>query len=378
MLRWDPYFTKKNEEVTSFLSSFFSSENCDLLYFSGVGFDPRMTLGLESIFSHSSNGRKDCIMVEFEEGKESPSRKHEALLIENVNKAKQIVEGYGGSILQKTVEMWKGQGSGRRRVTSQNAAALIKSIDDLEYDSIVVDISSLPRSVFFPLIGKILSLLDDAKKRGEDKRRNLLIVAAENAALDKQIRKVGIDDAAEYVRGFGSGFDLEGSGNLPRIWIPILGEDQTDQLRKVHELVNPDEISPVLPNPSINPRRSDDIVLSHRQLLFDEWDIEPHNIIYVSENNPFEAYRQISLTAERYRKALDSLGGCNIAISAHSSKLLSLGGLMAAYELNRKGYSSSLAHVQVQGYDMPKTNNLDELDSQSQLFLVGLFGEFYD
>lgn len=343
-----------------------------------MGFDPRMTLGFESIFSQLGKGKKDCLMIDFEEGKESPSRKYRSILKENVEKAKRIVEQNGGSVHNKTVEMWKGQGSGRRRVTSQNAAGLIDSVKDLNYDVIAVDISSMPRSVFFPLIGKILSLLDDANTRGEKRERNLLIVAAENAALDKQIRNVGIDDSAEYIRGFGSGFDLEGSGNLPRIWIPILGEGQTDQLRKVHDLVNPDEISPVLPNPSVNPRRSDDIVLSHRQLLFDEWDIEPHNIIYVSENNPFEAYRQIFQTAERYRNALSALGGCNVAISAHSSKLLSLGGLMAAYELNKTGFSSSLAHVEVQGYELDAARNLAELNSNTELYLVGLFGEFYE
>jgi hypothetical protein len=118
--------------------------------------------------------------------------------------------------------------------------------------------------------------------------------------------------------------------------------------------VTPDEICPVLPSPAQDPRESDNIVLEYRDFLFDQLRVEPRNIIYASESNPFEVYRQIMRSVRHYKRALAPLSGCKAVVSAMSSKLSSLGALLAAYELHSslgdRHVDVGVAHVEAQGY----------------------------
>ncbi|MBK7635903.1 MAG: hypothetical protein IPJ13_17685 [Saprospiraceae bacterium] len=58
--------------------------------------------------------------------------------------------------------------------------------------------------------------------------------------------------------------------------------------------------------------------------------------MYVPEQNPFEVYRNLTNAIINYNKTLSIINGCKAAISTFCSKLLSIGALMAAYELNNK------------------------------------------
>jgi hypothetical protein len=104
------------------------------------------------------------------------------------------------------------------------------------------------------------------------------------------------------------------------------------RLEKIRTEVDPDEICPVIPFPSRDRRRGDGLIEEYRQLLFDDYRVEPANIIYASEYNPFEAYRQLFGVIVRYRDALRELGGCKVYVSPLSSKLLSVGALLACYD----------------------------------------------
>jgi hypothetical protein len=90
----------------------------------------------------------------------------------------------------------------------------------------------------------------------------------------------------------------------------------------------------VLPSPSTNPRRSDELLLELRELLFDEFRVDERNFIYATEWNPFDLFRSLELLHGRYFALLEPLGDVSFAISSHSSKLLSLGSLLAAYEFD--------------------------------------------
>jgi hypothetical protein len=60
--------------------------------------------------------------------------------------------------------------------------------------------------------------------------------------------------------------------------------------------------------------------------------VGPGDIIYADERNPFDLYRTLSRLNARYTETLRPLGEVKVILSAHSSKLLSLGVLLAAYE----------------------------------------------
>jgi hypothetical protein len=150
---------------------------------------------------------------------------------------------------------------------------------------------------------------------------------------------------------FGGGFDEEAT-QTPTVWIPLLGEHRTTQFDRIRDLVKPDELCPVLPSPSRNPRRADDIVIEYQRLLFDELLLDPREFLYASEQNPFEVYRKLRTTVSHYSSVFGLLGGCRIALSTLSSKLMSLGALLAAYELKQLGYHIGVAHIECQGYTL--------------------------
>ena len=66
--------------------------------------------------------------------------------------------------------------------------------------------------------------------------------------------------------------------------------------------------------------------------LIPYFQVEPRNILHACEFNPFEAYKQVFGAIARYRFALRQLDGCKAYVSPLSSKLLSVGALLACYD----------------------------------------------
>jgi hypothetical protein len=193
-------------------------------------------------------------------------------------------------------------------------------------------------------------------------------------SLDRNIQEEGIDDDASYMHGFTSDLVQQSTESVPRIWIPVLGEGKEAQLIRLYDHIRPDEICPVLPSPSVNPRRADDLVAEYRELLFDRLRVVPSNFIYASEWNPFEVYRQIYRTMERYNDALEALGKCKGVVSALSSKLLSVGALLAAYEAKRNKFMVGISHVETHGYKIQGTIG----SCEPELFTLWIAGECYN
>jgi hypothetical protein len=262
-----------------------------------------------------------------------------------------------------------------RRITSRSAAAAFRSPSELhQFSHIFVDVSALPRSVYFPVVSKLLFLLDGMNGVPSP---NLFVLVSESTPLDRRIVEEGIDEDAGYIHPFRGGMDRESASGLPRIWFPLLGEAQHIQLGRIHDLINPDEICLVLPSPAINPRRADNLVTEYREMLFERLRIETRNIIYASETNPFEVYRQLRRSILHYGEALKPLGGSNAVISANSSKLLSVGALLAAYELKRADVDIAIAHVESHGYTLNDGEDEDSIQDERTLYGLWLSGDCY-
>jgi hypothetical protein len=345
--RWEHYFMRRGSDCSAFWKDYLSSFNRKVLFILGLGFDPRMCLGLRMLLEADPECVKECLLVRYNEGPNSPSLDYQNRVDANVTDVKFLLNSKG-VIREVDVPMMSIDG---RRIGSRRASEAISENVIDRFDDIVVDISSMPRGIYFPIITKLLNLLDVQTRNGASGASvNLHVLVAEQVSIDEKIQEEGIDDHAAYMHGFSSDLVQESTANAPRIWIPVLGEGKKEQLIRLYDHVRPDEICPVFPSPSVNPRRTDDLVREYRELLFDRLRVEPPNIIYASEWNPFEVYRQISRTIERYNSALDALGKCKVVVSALSSKLLSVGALLAAYEAKRKGFMIGISHVETHGY----------------------------
>ncbi|MCW5943051.1 MAG: hypothetical protein KIS66_12525 [Fimbriimonadaceae bacterium] len=370
-LRWRDYFLRDGEGFDQFWKLFLAERKRDLLFVIGHGFDVRMCDGIERVLKLGGEGTRDVALVAFDEGAESPSQTYLAQRKANGERLEKLVQGRG-NIGHRDIKMFSDD---NRRVGARSIAQeFASSAEFRSYTDVVVDISALPRSLYMPLLAKLLALFDGEAMDGE--KRNLHVIVSHSPALDGAIVEEGLEESASYLFGFaGATMQSDSTSGQPIIWIPVLGKRQQAQLERINQFVMPDEICPLLPSPAQDPREGDSIMIEYRELLFDQLRVEPRNIIYAAESNPFEVFRQLMRSILHYDRALKPLGGCKVALSAMSSKLASMGVLLAAYELGRRDpkVTVGVAHVESQGYRVESTSAA----TPPTLFTMWLSGECY-
>lgn len=373
--RWRDYYLQSGGDFAVFWKRLLSEER-KVLILLGHGFDPRMCSCATAILDVGGGGLRDALVIEYDEGAASHSKAYEAQREENGKRLNALFEKRG-EISRRPIQMLSSDG---RRIGSRSVTNQFASIEEFrQYTDVVLDVSALPRGLYFPLLSKLLALFDRQPANGRNP--NLHVVVAHSPEVDGKIVDEGVEENAVFLHGFAAAsFEREATREQPRIWIPLLGHAQLVQLERVYELVAPDEVCPLLPSPARNPRESDDLILEYREFLFDRLRVEPQNIIYAAESNPFEVYRQLMRSISHYRLALEPLGGCKAVLSALSSKLLSLGAALAAYELcHSPGVEDPIdvgvAHVDTQGYRVS-----EKCDSGPDVehYSLWLTGECYD
>jgi hypothetical protein len=370
-LRWRDYFLREGEQFDAFWKPFLGEWKRNVLFVVGHGFDSRMCNGIERILGLGGEGSRDVDLITFDEGAESPSTAYFDQRKANGERLKKLLEGRG-SIRDRYIRMFSDD---NRRIGARSIVQAFSSPDEFHaYSDVVVDISALPRSLYMPLLAKLLALFDLEPK--DCNSCNLHVILSHSLAADDSIVEEGLEESASYLHGFAAAtLESESTSSQPKIWIPVLGKRQQAQLERINQFVIPNEICPLLPSPALDPREGDSIVIEYRELLFDQLRVEPRNIIYASESNPFEVYRQLMRSILHYHRALKPLGGCKVALSAMSSKLASIGVLLAAYELGQRNPKVivGVAHVESQGY------RVDAIGStiSPTMFTMWLSGECY-
>lgn len=353
--RWQNPVLDRGPALAGFWRSHLAEFERNVLLVVGRGFDPRMCYGTQLLFAAGGRGRRDIHLIHFADDNTPLPGEQQALMAENWA-GLQAAVGDRGAIAERRVVPRTDDG---RRVGSRNAANLYSSLAEIAgYTDVVVDISAIPRGLYFPLLARLLYLIDDA---GPGNGPNLHVLVAEDPDLDARICEEGVDESADFLYSFEGRFTQEATADYPRVWIPLLGEGRVTQFDRLYDLIKPDEIAPVLPSPARNPRRGDSILTEYRAVLFDQLRIDPRNILFASEANPFDVYRQIRLAVLHYHRVLGLLGGCKVALSALSSKVMSLGALMVAYECRQPGIHVGVAHIESQRYTLPSRDHAPEL-----------------
>jgi hypothetical protein len=327
-----------------------------VLLVGGAGFDPRGPIAYECISSACPNP-VDIVQVRMEPIPTSASTADLATAARARLEARAAATG--GKITDH--EVADGFASSMALMLARDffAANLIDA-----YDEVIVDVSAMPRSVFFPLIRGVLEKCDAGEWLGD-----FHVVACDNPQLDALVTGDGVE-APTALPGFGDRAPLTEGGTL--IWVPVLGEGETARVAALNEDVSAKEVCPVLPFPSADPRRPDDLLAEYRELLFDRMGVEPGNFIYAAESNPFDLYRTVSRLNARYAEDLKPLGETSMILSAHSSKLLSVGVLLTAYEQGLE-----VRHASPSLYTLEKPELAIALAGSSLLVDLWLTGEPY-
>lgn len=317
-LRWSDYVLARDDVVAAWAEA---AKAGGSVYIVGEGFDPRALLGLDRLIAAGVTG--DLTVISIELAPPGSTSVRATLAAEHVGRLQELAAS--GAFEYTRIPFPEVQEP--RSVGRLVFGTLYELERFREARHIIVDVSAIPTGVYFAVIAGILDMAADDDWGGE-----LQVVVAENPAIDSLIHGAGPDAPAPISR-FKFEVELDPRADRPIIvWAPILGEGALPQLEALQQALVPDEVCPVLPFPARNPRRADDLLLDLRGFLIDALDVEPGNYIYADESNPFDLYRGLSHLHERYRDALRPLGDAAIVISIHSSKTLSLGALLAAYE----------------------------------------------
>lgn len=329
----------------------------------GSGFDPRMCIGPQMLHARAPDGALTLHTITFDAPTDAIGQQ-----MATDNRAELSTIAAARPIIDRAL-------AGRTLdEVARASAGLVGAISDLgEVTDVVVDINALPRAVFFPLVAKLLYLCD---KVGPD-APNLHVIGGDAAWLDAAMRREGIAENAGWLYPFAGTFAVEATSHVPRVWLPILGENTATQLERIYNLVEPAEVCPLLPFPARDPRRADALFAEYHQVLFERLRTDSGTVIYGAEANPFQIYRRLRDSAVRYRQTLERLGGCKTAFSALSSKLVAVGVLLAAYELGAEDHEVGIADIGAQTVVLDRHIPREEAAEGTTMLGFALSGDTY-
>lgn len=363
---WQRYVFKRGTELQDVWDRMYSErrarkEPVRLLYITGRGFDTRAQLVMSQYTdalreSGCEVENADLLLVSLSGYELSAELK--AHTEENTERLAEIFSALGA---YKEVRF--GPGVGEEDDVSTSAALLEGTRKVLshinQHTDIVLDVSSLPRIVYVALMLAILARLvhlgadDSALQAGGV---NFQVLVGEDAALDSMIVSEDPGSSLVLIPGYSAALQLESMQDWHVVWFPILGESRLAQFRKVMDLAIPSsaEVCPVLPHPSRDPRRGDNLLLEYKEPLFDARDVPLSNVLLAHEAHPFEAYRQLLGAMERYQESMGLVGGTRIVVTPLASKLITLGAALACFEMKQnaagKNYSVSIPYAEPKRY----------------------------
>lgn len=362
-LTWSNYFLCRNESFIQFWELYLSDSR-DMLFLLAKGFDPRMPILFQTLVEMGQKGRRDVVILPIEGSQSIISANNERLVESNIKSVNEAIK----------------RAQARSSVSVLDSVPTITrtNLDDLlldnglvnRYDDIIIDISSFPRTAYYILIDYLLS------QTSEDVDSNLHVAVNESPEIDNLIMHEGIAQQAMPISGFSAGVARESLKHLPLVWFPVLGEKRENHMNKIVESHEADEVCPILPILSQDVRRADKLIRQY-SALFEEYKVDPRNVILASETNPFDLYRSIVQASIKFQKAFVPFDGCRIMISPLSSKLLNVGALLAAYELRNKNYDVGVVHAPTLSYGIEKIDEIQNVHEKCSLTSLWLRGDCY-
>jgi hypothetical protein len=320
-LRWGDYFL--DEEFGAFWSQRAKNPKVRVLLILGLGFDPRCLMALTALAGAGLGARLGYVALRLlaRRALGDAGLATERLLRTNGEDLDRVTGCHREAVYDVATHDSEGHNVAGRNTLSEmsKATAILGS-----YTDVVVDISGMPRGVFFPLLAYLVRLAD----KGTFK--NLHVTVVEEPSLDAKIsgREYG---QADFLHTF------RPQGDNKLVWLPVIRANEGARLEKVHNKLKGTciEICPIVPFPARSLRRVDDIVLTHSELLFEGFLVARENLLLCDERTPFDIYRKILEVEEYYSSrlgAIQGMGAVTTVVSPLSSKTLSLGMLLAAVE----------------------------------------------
>jgi len=245
-----------------------------------------------------------------------------------------------------------------------------RAVQEIRRDSlsgitdVILDMSALSVGISFPIARY---LYEACRHTGIEP--NFHVMVASHPRLDAAIASIPYD-VVDPVRGFSGRIDLEECEQEPKIWLPHLSLGRGSALQLIRDKIRgPVDVCPVVPLSQRAPRTADRLIASFESELYQEWDVDPRNLVYAIEDDPLDLYRTISSIYRRYTGVFSGVIDSHVVLSPSGSKVLAIGGLMAALE-----YDLPVRYVEAVGYEVnwPAAGELES--DEKRLVHVWLHG----
>ena len=353
---WTNCITNFDDDVGVFVADYFADESRKVLLVAAAGFDPR-SRRVSKLLADTLGDRLSAYYIR----EERPGASEELITRAEANEAalREIVP----DSMVFTIPVFADDGApvgGARLVTMMAENPVAEGVTD-----VILDLSALSIGVGFPA-AKLL-LLDC--EEGKTRTFHLMIVS--NPELDDRITSVP-SDRISPVKGYAPEVGLS-TLDVAQVWIPQLARGRASTLTQIDAASERrHKICPVLPFPSRNPRRADDLLTEYQNELANEWEIDPRDIVYASERNPLDCYRTLSMLKERFDRTMEGTYEPRMVLSPIGSKVLAAGAMMAAIE-----HEMAVQYVETESYNFANAEPSPDDPADMMVHLV-LSGPLYE
>lgn len=353
--RWARCIHQRGGEVDRFITEFLTESHRRVLLICGAGFDPRSAALASKLSARVGKGMAGLVL---REERPNPSPDLASRGDENEAKLRALLPD---SRVER-IDIFAADGAvvGGRRV-----AALIDTIDLNAFSDIVIDFSALSKGISFPIVKHLLNRI-----AGRAKAPNIHLTVVDQVSTDIQIRDVG-SDRATLISGFEARWWLSETQEKAKLWVPQLIRDQHALLSRIYQFVSPDDVCPILPFPSANPRRPDELIEEYATEMQSVWEVDPRDVVYADEKNPLDVYRSLVRIHSARTRVFRGAGGSTVVLSPLGSKALAIGSLMAALELD-----CPVVYVEALEYHVDFSQVRDGI-ADADFIHVWLAGEIY-
>lgn len=326
-----------DDGVKEFVEAYFAHPTRRCLLVAAAGFDPRSKKVAEMLET-ALGPRLTALFIREER------RNPDANLMGKADRNEAELKRLVPSCLVEHVQIFSDDGA---EVGGTRVAALLGELDiSDDITDIVLDMSALSIGIGFPAAKLLLAECEGTPSRAF----HILIVS--NPDLDDGIASEPAERAMP-VKGFSGAGRLVQTLDKARMWMPQLSRGRNAALAKINASVGECyKICPVLPFPAKDPRRADALISEYQSELANEWEVDPRDIVYVSEHNPLDSYRTISTLKNRFHRTVEGTYSPEIILSPIGSKVMAAGALMAAIE-----HDLAVHYVETARYEF---NNLPE------------------
>ena len=159
--RWSSYVYLEKDDVLTFAADYFARRQSTLLFVMGCGFDPRMNNVLEKIISQDRFNQIECILIDFPSLESLPEDK-----LYKANKVK-----FDELCSKRNISVCEVRDNHPKDIEKRIMGILkqLREIDYSEISDIIIDVSAMPRAIYFTLPGSTVYLcVVNEKCQGRD------------------------------------------------------------------------------------------------------------------------------------------------------------------------------------------------------------------